>query len=87
MLLNSGGRHWARLHLSVLDDLPFLLGKLLVASAIVSTVIALRHERDSVIEFLNDTVLVIALVVAGRALTTQLIAWGAAGAGSSSTTW
>jgi exopolysaccharide biosynthesis polyprenyl glycosylphosphotransferase len=76
VLLNSGGRHWARLHLSVLDDLPFLLGRLFVASAVVSTVIALRHEQESVMDFLNDTVVVIALVIAGRVFTTQLIAWG-----------
>jgi exopolysaccharide biosynthesis polyprenyl glycosylphosphotransferase len=76
VLLHSGGRHWARLHLSVLDDLPHLLSKLFVATALVATVIALRHEQDSVIEFLNDTLLVIGLVVAGRVLTTQLIAWG-----------
>src|SRR4051812_43862750 len=39
VLLHSGGRHWARLHLSVLDDLPHLLGKLFVATALVATVI------------------------------------------------
>ena len=76
VLLNSAGRHWARLHLSVLDELPFILSKLFIAMAVVATGIALRHEQDSVIDFLNDSLLVIGLVVAGRVLTTQLISWG-----------
>jgi exopolysaccharide biosynthesis polyprenyl glycosylphosphotransferase len=75
ILLNPGGRHWARLHLSVLDELPFLVGKLFVAGAVVAVVIALRHERDSVIDFLADIPLVIALFVVGRVVTTQLILW------------
>ena len=44
----DGGRYRARLHLSVLDELPSLLGRLLTAGAIVATVIALRHEQDAV---------------------------------------
>ena len=74
-LLNSSGRQWARLHLSVLDDLPFIISKLFVATAVVATVIALRHEQDSVVAFLNDALLVIGLVVGGRVFTTQLISW------------
>ena len=66
ILLNPGGRYRARLHLSVLDELPSLVGKLLVAAAAVATVIALRHEQDSVIDFLADIPLAIALFVVGR---------------------
>jgi exopolysaccharide biosynthesis polyprenyl glycosylphosphotransferase len=60
----------------VLDELPTILGKLFVATALVATVIALRHQRDSVVDFLVDTVYVIAAVLIGRVVTTQLIAWG-----------
>jgi exopolysaccharide biosynthesis polyprenyl glycosylphosphotransferase len=69
------GRYRARLHLSVLDDLPDLLGRLLTATAVVATVIALRHQADAVATFLADTAVAIGLVVAGRIATTQVILW------------
>jgi exopolysaccharide biosynthesis polyprenyl glycosylphosphotransferase len=72
VLLNYGGRHRARLYVSLLDDLPSLLGKLLTAAAVVATVIALRHEQDSVMQFLINSAAAIGLVVAGRGLTAEL---------------
>jgi exopolysaccharide biosynthesis polyprenyl glycosylphosphotransferase len=75
MLFTSGGRYRARLHLSVLDELPSILGKLLTAAAIVATVIALRHEQEAVTTFLVNVAAAIGLVVAGRVLTTQVILW------------
>ena len=56
LLLTGGGRYRARLHLSVLDELPTLLGRLLTAAAVVATVIALRHEQDAVTTFLVNAV-------------------------------
>ena len=53
LLLVTGGRRYrARLHLSVLDELPALVGRLLTAGALVATVIALRHEQEAVTTFL-----------------------------------
>jgi exopolysaccharide biosynthesis polyprenyl glycosylphosphotransferase len=75
ILLLSDGRYRARLHLSVLDDLPSISAKLLIAAAIIATVIALRHDQASVTTFLRGVVVSLGLVVLGRILTTQLIRW------------
>ena len=72
-LLSDGRRYRARLHLSVLDELPTLIAKLLTAAAVVATVIALRHDQDSVTTFLSDVIVSVGLVVLGRVLTTRLI--------------
>ncbi|MGH3751265.1 MAG: sugar transferase [Pseudonocardiaceae bacterium] len=76
MLLLTGGRRYrARLHLSALDELPSLMTWLLAAAAIVATVIALRHEQAAVVTFLANAAITIGLVVAGRMLSTRMIAW------------
>ena len=75
LMLCRFGRYRARLHLSVLDELPDLLGRLLTAAAVVATVIALRHEAAAVTTFLADTAVAIGLVVVGRIATTQTILW------------
>jgi exopolysaccharide biosynthesis polyprenyl glycosylphosphotransferase len=76
VLLTGGARYRARLHLSVLDELPMLLGRLLAAAAVVATVIAMRHEQDAVTTFLVNAALATGLVVAGRLGTTRLVALG-----------
>jgi exopolysaccharide biosynthesis polyprenyl glycosylphosphotransferase len=75
-LLTGGSRYRARLHLSVLDELPVLAGRLLTAAAVVATAIALRHEQDAVTAFLVNAAIALALVLGGRFLTGQLIAAG-----------
>ncbi len=75
LLLTNGGRYRARLHLSVLDELPGLVSKFLTAAAIVATVIALRHEQEAVTNFLVDVAAAIGFVLVGRLVTTQLIRW------------
>ncbi len=74
--MTSGGRYRARLHLSVLDELPALLGKLLTAAAVVAVVIALRHEQEAVTTFLVSVAGSLGLVIVGRIVTTEIIAWG-----------
>jgi exopolysaccharide biosynthesis polyprenyl glycosylphosphotransferase len=75
VLFTGGGRYRARLHLSVLDELPTLVGRLATAAAAVAVVIALRHEQEAVTKFLVNVLIVAGLVVAGRLATTQLILW------------
>jgi exopolysaccharide biosynthesis polyprenyl glycosylphosphotransferase len=75
MLLSSGGRYRARLHLGVLDEVPAILGKLLIAGAAVAVVTALRHEHEAVQAFFMDALLAIGLVFLGRTVVTQLILW------------
>ncbi|MCO1658236.1 sugar transferase [Pseudonocardia sp. S2-4] len=74
-LLTGGGRYRARLHLSVLDELPTLIGKLLTAAAAVALFIGTRYAAESVTTFLSNVAIAIGLVVAGRVLTTGVISW------------
>ena len=53
-LFRSGHLYRARLNLSLLDEAPALLGRLATAVAIVATVIALRHQSESVANFLRE---------------------------------
>lgn len=76
LMLTGGGRYRARLHVSVLDELPLVLGRLLAAGAIVATVFALLHQQAEVTAFLATALAGIGLVIAGRALTNQLILLG-----------
>jgi hypothetical protein len=46
VLLLNEGRYRARLHLSVLDELPTLASRILIAAAIIATVIALRPRPE-----------------------------------------
>ena len=76
LLLTGGARYRARLHLSVLDELPALMGRLLTGAAVIATVIAMRHEQESVTTFLVNVAIAIGLVVAGRVGTTWLVSLG-----------
>ncbi len=75
LLSNVGGRFRARLHLSVLDDLPQLLSRLLVSAAVVATVIALRHDQQTVTTYLQNITIGMGFVVVGRIATTGLARW------------
>ncbi|MFG1930070.1 sugar transferase [Mycobacterium sp. NPDC048908] len=72
LLLTSGGRYRARLHLSVLDELPTILGRLLTATAVIALIITFLHQREAVITFLETACWAMALVLAGRVVTTRL---------------
>ncbi|PVZ04574.1 sugar transferase [Actinomycetospora cinnamomea] len=70
-LLTGGRRYRARLHISVLDDLPTLLANLLAAIGLVVGVLLLL--RGDVTTFLPAAFLGAGLVVVGRTITTQAI--------------
>jgi exopolysaccharide biosynthesis polyprenyl glycosylphosphotransferase len=76
VLLTNGRRYRARLHISVLDELPFLLTRLLAAAAVVATVTALRHAQEAVTSFLVVVVWVLVLFVMGRVVTMQIVLFG-----------
>lgn len=76
LLLTGGGRYRARVHLSVLDELPNLLSRLLAAGAIIATVFALRHDQLEVMAFLEGAGVSVGLFLAGRFLTSQLLLLG-----------
>ena len=75
LLLTGGGRYRARLHLSVLDELPTILTRLLTAVAAVTVAIIWLHQKDAVVTFLETAWQAMALVVFGRIITTRLIAF------------
>lgn len=72
-LLHGGGRSVARLHLSVLDDLPFILTRLLTAVAAVSAVILFLHQKTQVALFVETALHAAVLVIIGRVVTTRLL--------------
>jgi exopolysaccharide biosynthesis polyprenyl glycosylphosphotransferase len=76
VLLTAGGRYRARLHISVLDELPDILRRALAAGAIVATAFALMHEASEVAAFLATALAGIGLLVGGRVFTNQLILLG-----------
>ena len=76
VLVTGGRRYRTRLHISVLDELPFLLTRLFAAAAVVATVTALRHEQDSVTSFLVAGVCAMGLFLVGRVLTMQAVLIG-----------
>jgi exopolysaccharide biosynthesis polyprenyl glycosylphosphotransferase len=75
LLLTGGGRYRARLHLSVLDELPTILTRMLAAAAAVASVIIYLHQREAVITFLETACQATALVLLGRVVTTRLTAF------------
>lgn len=71
--LTEGGGYRARLHLSVLDELPTILTRMLTAIAVVASMILYLHQREAVITFLETACQATALLVVGRVMTTRVI--------------
>lgn len=76
LLLNGGGRYVARLHLSVLDELPFIVTRLLTAMAAVSAVILFLHQKTQVSHFVETALHAAVLVIVGRVIVTRFIGLG-----------
>ncbi|WP_238006624.1 sugar transferase [Dactylosporangium sp. AC04546] len=73
-LFAAGGLYGARRHLSFLDDLPTLIGRMLVAGAMVSIVVAIRHESaDNLSSYLRVVAVSAVVVLLGRALNYFLV--------------
>jgi exopolysaccharide biosynthesis polyprenyl glycosylphosphotransferase len=75
LFITGGDRYRARLHLGVLDELPTLIGRLLMAAALTAMLIAARDHGEHAVQFLTGAATGMALVVAGRVATTALVAW------------
>ncbi|MCW6008912.1 sugar transferase [Micromonospora sp. CPCC 205371] len=70
VIFAAGGLYNARRHLSILDELPSLCGRLLSSAAIVSIIAAMRHDSvDYGAGFMRGVALSAALVIVGRAVT------------------
>ena len=74
MIFAVGGFYRGRRHISFLDELPGLAGRLLAAAAVVAVIGAQRHdERELVGEFMRYVVVSAALVLVGRLLSRQIV--------------
>ncbi len=73
----AGGLYRARRHLSILDELPSLCGRLLAAAAIVAIVAALRHQSAEYVDtFMRKVALSSGLVLVGRTITRSVVLFG-----------
>jgi exopolysaccharide biosynthesis polyprenyl glycosylphosphotransferase len=75
LLLTGGVRYRARLHLSVLDELPSILARLLTATAAVASAFLYMHQWEAMITFLETAGQATALVLVGRVITTRITAF------------
>ena len=77
VIFAAGGLYHARRHVSILDELPSLCGRLLASAAVVSIIAAMRHDSVAYMaSFSRGVALSAGLVIVGRAVsrTTTLIA-------------
>ncbi len=73
-LFATGGLYQARRHLSFLDALPNLSGRLLVATAVVGIFVAERHDSvESLAGFLRDAAASSLAVLVGRAIAPRVV--------------
>jgi len=74
MLYAVGGNYRGRRHLSFLDELPNLLGRLLAAAAVVAVIFAERHDSVALVgPFMRSVAVSAGLVLFGRALTRKIV--------------
>ena len=77
LLLASGGLYHSRLHLSILDEAPGIMGRFLVAAAVVAFVVALRHGSLVNLDgLLRALALMLVMLLAGRGVTAGTIMIG-----------
>lgn len=73
-LFAAGGLYRARRHLSILDELPSLCGRLLTSAAVVGIIAAERHDSVPYVSgFMQDVALSAGLVILGRAVNRKCI--------------
>jgi exopolysaccharide biosynthesis polyprenyl glycosylphosphotransferase len=74
LLYATGGHYRGRRHLSFLDELPSLAGRLLTASAVVAVVFAERHDSvANVGSFMRSVSIAVLLVLVGRLVTRNIV--------------
>ncbi|MFI9478140.1 nucleoside-diphosphate sugar epimerase/dehydratase, partial [Bacillus mobilis] len=77
LLLASGGLYRSRLHLSILDEAPVIVGRFLIAAAVVAFIAALRHESFTNFDsLLRAAAIMLALLLVGRSLSMWTIMIG-----------
>jgi exopolysaccharide biosynthesis polyprenyl glycosylphosphotransferase len=73
-ILSAGGLYRSRRHLSFLDELPSVLGRVLTSAAIVAVIFAIRHNPATYLgEFMRTVAVAGALLLVSRAASRWLI--------------
>lgn len=73
VIFAAGGLYRARRHVSILDELPSLCGRLLASAAIVAIIAAMRHDSvEYVAGFMRAVALSAGLVIIGRTVTRRI---------------
>jgi exopolysaccharide biosynthesis polyprenyl glycosylphosphotransferase len=68
-----GGLYRTRRHISLLDELPSLFGRLLAAAAVIAVIAAMRHDSVGYgADFMRGVALAAGLVIVGRAVTAKI---------------
>lgn len=74
LIFRSSGLYRGRRHLSIMDILPGVVGRLLIAASIVAMIAAVRHDSvDYIGDFMRTVAVCCGLVVAGRIITTTTV--------------
>jgi exopolysaccharide biosynthesis polyprenyl glycosylphosphotransferase len=69
VIFAAGGLYRARRHVSILDELPSLCGRLFASAAIVAIIAAMRHDSVGYVEgFMRCVAFSAGLVIVGRAV-------------------
>jgi exopolysaccharide biosynthesis polyprenyl glycosylphosphotransferase len=67
-ILSAGGLYRSRRHVSFLDELPAVLGRLLASAAVVAVIFSIRHDPASYLgEFMRSVAVAGALLLVSRA--------------------
>jgi exopolysaccharide biosynthesis polyprenyl glycosylphosphotransferase len=74
VLFAAGGHYRGRRHLSILDEIPSLVGRLLTSAAVVAIIVAERHGSATYVrEFLQTVALSLVLLLVGRTITRKMV--------------
>jgi exopolysaccharide biosynthesis polyprenyl glycosylphosphotransferase len=74
VIFAAGGHYRGRRHLSILDELPSVVGRLLAAAAVVAIIAAERHSSAEYVgQFMRTVAISAGLVLIGRAITRKMV--------------
>jgi exopolysaccharide biosynthesis polyprenyl glycosylphosphotransferase len=74
VIFASGGLYRGRRHMSILDELPSLVGRLLAAAAVVAVIASQRHDQVAYVgELMRIVAMSGGLVIVGRMITRRIV--------------
>ncbi|GAB4049575.1 exopolysaccharide biosynthesis polyprenyl glycosylphosphotransferase [Catellatospora paridis] len=74
VIFAMGGLYRGRRHMSILDELPSMFGRLLASASVVAMIASLRHDSvGHVADFMRSVAIAAGLVILGRAVTRSMV--------------